>query len=73
MFSVTLKKCVQSLGWRRVPIRRLTYDSYNEDVAGLSEELRELRQTVHAFAQRELAPRAHSIDQSNNFPMVLVQ
>jgi alkylation response protein AidB-like acyl-CoA dehydrogenase len=51
-------------------IRQLQYDSYNAQVAGLSEELSELRQSVHDFAQRELAPRAQQIDKSNDFPMV---
>ncbi|KAI9017320.1 acyl-CoA dehydrogenase/oxidase [Gaertneriomyces semiglobifer] len=49
--------------------RGLAYDSYNTHVAGLSEELHELRQSVHEFAQKELAPRASEIDKTNNFPM----
>ncbi|XJO72764.1 hypothetical protein BDV3_003840 [Batrachochytrium dendrobatidis] len=49
--------------------RSIAYDSYNVPVAGLSEELSELRESVHEFAQRELAPLAEQIDKSNNFPM----
>ncbi|TPX58417.1 hypothetical protein PhCBS80983_g03132 [Powellomyces hirtus] len=49
--------------------RGLAYDSYNVPVAGLSEDLEQLRESVHAFAQRELAPRAAEIDKTNNFPM----
>ncbi|TPX64915.1 hypothetical protein SpCBS45565_g05556 [Spizellomyces sp. 'palustris'] len=49
--------------------RSIAYDSYNSNVAGLSEELTELRQSVHDFAQKELAPRADQIDKTNNFPM----
>jgi isovaleryl-CoA dehydrogenase len=53
----------------RVFRRALSYDSYNSAVAGLSEELEELRQSVHTFAQKELAHRAQEIDKSNAFPM----
>ncbi|KAI9202226.1 acyl-CoA dehydrogenase/oxidase [Polychytrium aggregatum] len=53
------------------PHRRFlsTYDSYNTAVAGLSPELAELREVVHDFAQKELAPRAEQIDKQNAFPM----
>ena len=50
-------------------IRSIQYDCYNSSVAGLSDDLEELRQNVHDFAQRELAPRANEIDKSNEFPM----
>lgn len=48
--------------------RLIQYDCYNVPVAGLDAELAELRQSVHAFSQKELAPRAEAIDKSNNFP-----
>src|SRR6478735_7663147 len=38
---------------------------------GLGEDLEALRDTVHAFAQREIAPRAAEIDRSDQFPMDL--
>ncbi len=38
---------------------------------GLGEELDMLRDTVHQFCQKELAPRAAEIDSSNEFPMDL--
>ena len=38
---------------------------------GLGEEIDMLRQTVHAFAQAEIAPRAADIDRDNQFPMDL--
>jgi len=38
---------------------------------GLSEELTALRETVHRFAQEEIAPRAAELDASNEFPMDL--
>ena len=34
----------------------------------LGEEIDAIRDTVQRFAQEEIAPRAHEIDQSNNFP-----
>jgi isovaleryl-CoA dehydrogenase len=50
-------------------VRKLTYDSYNVAVAGLSPDLEELRSAVHDFAQRELSHRAGEIDKANEFPM----
>jgi isovaleryl-CoA dehydrogenase len=38
---------------------------------GLGEDLEALRDSVHAFAQAEIAPRAAEIDQSDQFPMDL--
>ena len=38
---------------------------------GLGEDLEALRDTVHAFAQAEIAPRAAEIDRSDQFPMDL--
>jgi isovaleryl-CoA dehydrogenase len=38
---------------------------------GLGEDLEALRDTVHAFAQSEIAPRAAEIDRSDQFPMEL--
>src|SRR6059058_6017434 len=38
---------------------------------GLGEDLEALRDTVHAFAQTEIAPRAAEIDRSDQFPMDL--
>ena len=38
---------------------------------GLGEDLEALRDTVHAFAQSEIAPRATEIDRSDQFPMDL--
>ena len=37
----------------------------------LGEEIDAIRDTVQRFAQEEIAPRAHEIDQSNNFPQDL--
>src|SRR6187397_235672 len=38
---------------------------------GLGEDLEALRDSVHAFAQAEIAPRAAEIDHSDQFPMDL--
>jgi isovaleryl-CoA dehydrogenase len=38
---------------------------------GLGEDLEALRDSVHAFAQTEIAPRAAEIDRSDQFPMDL--
>ena len=37
----------------------------------LGEEIDAIRDTVQRFAQEEIAPRAHEIDQNNNFPQDL--
>ncbi|KAJ3379183.1 hypothetical protein HDU92_006847 [Lobulomyces angularis] len=49
--------------------RTLSYNSYNYAVANLSEGLKELQQTVHEFAQKELSPIAEKVDKNNEFPM----
>ncbi|KAJ3021958.1 UNVERIFIED_CONTAM: hypothetical protein HDU68_009370 [Siphonaria sp. JEL0065] len=61
---------------RAVPTRHvsrtyssLAFDSYENRVVGLTEEHHTLRESVHDFCQKELAPRAHQIDKDNAFPM----
>lgn len=49
--------------------RSIAYDCYNVPVAGLGDELESLRESVHSFAQKELAHRAAQIDKDNEFPM----
>ncbi|KAJ3336487.1 hypothetical protein HDU91_001764, partial [Kappamyces sp. JEL0680] len=65
----TVARSLKPLATQRQFVRALQYDSYNVPVAGLSSDLEELRQNVHDFAQRELAPRAAEIDKTNAFPM----
>ncbi|KAK8844707.1 hypothetical protein IAR55_006556 [Kwoniella newhampshirensis] len=48
--------------WRR------SYSSYNTGIAGLTEAQEELRNVVHDFAQKEIAPRADEIDRTNTLP-----
>lgn len=57
--------------FKRTLSRSIEYECYNTHVAGLSPELASLRQSVHDFAQRELAPIAHSIDRDNLFPAAM--
>ncbi|XP_038597373.1 isovaleryl-CoA dehydrogenase, mitochondrial [Tachyglossus aculeatus] len=54
--------------WLRLPCRR-AYSALHVDdtVNGLSEEQRQLRQTMGKFLQEHLAPKAQEIDQSNEF------
>ncbi|KAH7915303.1 acyl-CoA dehydrogenase/oxidase [Hygrophoropsis aurantiaca] len=51
-----------------LPQPRRHVSTYNNDIAGLTEEQSEFRNAVSEFAQREIAPRAAEIDRSNNFP-----
>lgn len=46
--------------------RHMSYDI--DAISGLTEEQRELRETVNKWAQAELAPRAEEIDATNTFP-----
>lgn len=44
--------------------------SIDDDLNGLTDEQKELRETVKNFAQAELAPHAEAIDKENNFPQL---
>ncbi|CAG8544182.1 4033_t:CDS:10, partial [Diversispora eburnea] len=46
--------------------------TYNSHIAGLTDQQNELRKSVYDFCQKELAPRAATIDKENNFPMARV-
>merc|ERR1712029_988563 len=48
--------------------RTLTHYPVDDVVSGLSEEQKQLRETVHDFCQKELAPHAEAIDKANIFP-----
>lgn len=51
-------------------VRRARFAStYNAEVAGLTADEAEFRDAVTEFAQREIAPRAQEIDQTNTFPV----
>ncbi|CAF1074631.1 unnamed protein product [Rotaria sordida] len=42
----------------------------NDDVYGLTDDQKQLRETVFAFTQKELAPHANNIDRDNSFPQL---
>ncbi|CAO3593599.1 unnamed protein product [Absidia cylindrospora] len=46
-----------------------TTSTCNAAVANLTSDQEELREAVHNFAQKELAPRAADIDRQNEYPM----
>lgn len=48
--------------------RTMMYYPINDDMFGLNEEQKQLRQTVFQFAQEKLAPKAAEIDKNNVFP-----
>ena len=43
------------------------YYKIDENIYGLNDQQKELRQLVFNFAQKELAPKANEIDRTNNF------
>ncbi|CAF1203847.1 unnamed protein product [Adineta steineri] len=44
------------------------YYAINDDIYGLTDDQKQLRETVFTFAQKELAPYANEIDKTNTFP-----
>ncbi|XP_072480228.1 isovaleryl-CoA dehydrogenase, mitochondrial isoform X2 [Notamacropus eugenii] len=65
--------CARLPGWRgRLAALSASRPGYStmpvdDTINGLSEEQRQLRQTVFKFFQQHLAPKAHEIDQTNEF------
>jgi hypothetical protein len=47
--------------------RTLTHYPIDEKIFGLSDDHRQLRESVFNFCQKELAPHAARIDKENNF------
>lgn len=47
--------------------RKLFVAGVNDDFYGLTDEQKELRQTVYDFCQKELAPYADQIDKDNGW------
>lgn len=47
--------------------RSLSHFPIDDKIFGLSEDHQQLRETIFNFAQKELAPHAHTIDKENNF------
>ena len=50
--------------------RKLTHYPIDDVIFGLTDEEKQLRETVFNFCQKELAPHADEIDKSNNFPQL---
>ncbi|KAM0790114.1 hypothetical protein ACM66B_005440 [Microbotryomycetes sp. NB124-2] len=50
---------------------RRAFSGYSADLAGLTDEQAELRETVASFADKEVAPLAEQTDKDNAFPMHL--
>ncbi|CAF2840218.1 unnamed protein product [Rotaria sp. Silwood2] len=58
--SIQIFKRLQSSSTQYYPI--------NDNIYGLTDDQKQLRETVFAFAQKELAPHANTIDRDNSFP-----
>ncbi|XP_035212154.1 isovaleryl-CoA dehydrogenase, mitochondrial-like [Stegodyphus dumicola] len=50
--------------------RLLSHYPVDDNISGLNEEQKQLRETVFQFAQKELAPFAQDIDKKNEFPQM---
>ena len=50
--------------------RTMSVLAIDDDLNGLTDDQKELRETVKNFAQTELAPYAEAIDKDNNFPQL---
>jgi len=48
--------------------RNMTHYPIDDRVNGLTDEQKQLRETIFGFCQKELAPYADAIDKENNFP-----
>ena len=53
---------------QQLQARTLTHYPVDDSVSGISDEQKQLRETVFNFCQKELAPHADAIDKANNFP-----
>lgn len=50
--------------------RSMSVLAIDDDLNGLTDDQKELRETVKNFAQAELAPHADAIDKNNDFPQL---
>ena len=50
--------------------RGLTHYPVDDTVSGISDDQKQLRETVFNFCQKELAPLAYEIDKTNSFPQM---
>ena len=73
MFSTTksvLKIFQPTLKLFSCASRPLTHYPIDDNLFGLTDEQRQLRETVFNFCQKELAPHADAIDKNNEFPQL---
>ncbi|KAK7501257.1 hypothetical protein BaRGS_00007382 [Batillaria attramentaria] len=54
-------------GVRSSPLRSCSYYPINDNLYGLTDEQKQLRESVFQFVQKELAPKAQQIDKDNTF------
>ena len=68
-FQSCISRCFlkSSLSIHGKNCRTLTHYPIDDNVSGLDDDRRQLRETVFNFCQKELAPQADIIDRSNNF------
>ncbi|KAG5354061.1 hypothetical protein C0989_009759 [Termitomyces sp. Mn162] len=72
LINTVRRRQLVTAAWAPTVSLRRYASTYNNDVAGLSEEEAEFRNAVVEFAQKEVAPRAAEIDKTNTFPAVSV-
>ncbi len=59
-----------SLASRATSCRTLTHYPIDDTIFGLTDDQKQLRETIFSFCQKELAPYADAIDKENNFPQM---
>ncbi|KAL8601523.1 hypothetical protein ACOMHN_000465 [Nucella lapillus] len=52
---------------QKVPVRSCSYFPINDNLYNLTDEQKQLRESVFQFCQKELAPKADEIDKTNTF------
>jgi isovaleryl-CoA dehydrogenase len=66
--AATIKTiCKNSFRFIGANTRTLTHYPIDDNISGLDDDRRQLRETVFNFCQKELAPQAATIDRLNNF------
>lgn len=65
-----LKQIKQGIVRSNMVTRSLSHYPIDDIMFGLTDEQRQLRETVFNFCQKELSPRAEEIDKTNSFPQM---
>ena len=68
--SRSLTRCLLKPQHLRVATssRSMTHYPIDDRVNGLTDDQKQLRETLFGFCQKELAPHAEAIDKNNDFP-----